>query len=313
MIESLINSKMNYKKEGLVMTTLKKVQSNEHISQFIYMVVGDFVYTLGFNLFIVPIALYSGGFMGISQLIQHFITAVMGINVPASLNLTGILYYLINIPIFMFGYKIMGKSFVIKSIVATTILTAFLMIVPIPSIPIVEDYLTACILGGIICGYGCGLLLRGRATGGGQDVIGVCLTKMNPKFSVGKVGIIINAAVYLVCFLLFDVEIVIYSLIFATVQALVADKAHTQNINMGVMIFTKKTGIAKAVMEEMGRGVTDWIGEGAYTEQQSYVLYVVISKYEVSQLKEIVHRVDSSAFMIFTEGCSVDGNFEKRL
>ena len=256
---------------------LKKIKNNELTTQLLYAVAGDFVYTLGFNLLIVPLALYSGGFMGVSQLIHHFITEIMGISIPAGLNLTGILYYLINIPIFMFGYKIMGKAFVLKSLLATTILTVFLMVVPIPATPIVEDYLTACILGAIVCGYGCGLLLRGRATGGGQDVIGMCLTKLYPGFSVGRVNIVINTMVYLVCFLLFDVEIVIYSLIFATVQAIVADKAHVQNINMSVMIFTKKTGIAKAVMEEMGRGVTDWIGEGAYTEQQSYVLYIVIS------------------------------------
>ena len=207
----------------------------------------------------------------------------------------------------------MGKAFILKSLFATTVLTVFLMVVPIPTTPIVGDYLTACIIGGIICGYACGLMLRGRLTGGGQDVIGMCLTKLYPGFSVGKVNILINGMVYLVCFLLFDVEIVIYSLIFATVQALVADKTHVQNINMTAMIFTKKTGIAKAVMEEMGRGVTDWVGEGAYTQQETNVLLIVISKYEMAQLKGIVHKVDPNAFMIFTEGCSVDGNFERRI
>jgi uncharacterized membrane-anchored protein YitT (DUF2179 family) len=120
----------------------------------------------------------------------------------------------------MFGYKIMGKAFVLKSLFATTVLTIFLMIVPIPTTPIVGDYLTACIVGGIVCGYACGLMLRSRLTGGGQDVIGMCLTKLYPGFSVGKVNIAINGLVYLICFLLFDVEIVIYSLIFATVQSL---------------------------------------------------------------------------------------------
>lgn len=295
------------------MKAIGKFKPNELTSQLLYAVAGDLIYTLGFNLLIVPIALYSGGFMGISQLIHHFLTEIMGIYIPASLNLTGILYYLINIPIFIFGYKIMGKAFILKSLFATTVLTVFLMVVPIPTTPIVGDYLTACIIGGIICGYACGLMLRGRLTGGGQDVIGMCLTKLYPGFSVGKVNILINGMVYLVCFLLFDVEIVIYSLIFATVQALVADKTHVQNINMTAMIFTKKTGIAKAVMEEMGRGVTDWVGEGAYTQQETNILLIVISKYEMAQLKGIVHKVDPNAFMIFTEGCSVDGNFERRI
>ena len=69
----------------------------------------------------------------------------------------------------------------------------------------------------------------------------------------------------------------------------------------------------EAIMEQMGRGVTNWDGEGAYTNKTSYILFVMISKYEVNQIKKIVHSIDPNAFMILTDGCSVDGNFEKRL
>lgn len=295
------------------MKALAIAKDKELRSELLHAVLGDLIYTLGFNLLIVPVALYSGGFMGIAQLIYHLITEILGIYIPASLNLTGILYYVMNIPIFLFGLKIMGKAFILKSLFTTTVLTIFLTIIPIPTTPIVSDYLTSCIIGGIICGVGVGLMLRGRATGGGQDVIGMCLTKLYPGFSVGKVNIAISSLIYFACFLLFDVEIVIYSLIFATMQSLTADKLHVQNINMTAMIFTKKEGMAKIVMEEMRRGVTDWVGEGAYTQQETNILIVVISKYEMAKLKEIVHRVDPHAFTIFTEGCIVDGNFEKRL
>ena len=112
---------------------------------------------------------------------------------------------------------------------------------------------------------------------------------------------------------MFNIEIVVYSLIYATVFSLTVDKVHIQNINTSVMIFTKKLGISKAIMEQTGRGVTNWDGEGAYTNRTSYILFVMISKYEVAQLKKIVRSLDPNAFMIFTEGCSVEGNFEKRL
>ncbi|MEG0228431.1 MAG: YitT family protein, partial [Lachnospiraceae bacterium] len=97
------------------------------------------------------------------------------------------------------------------------------------------------------------------------------------------------------------------------VLAMSCDRAHIQNINMSVMIFTKKRGISKAIMDETGRGVTNWDGEGAYTNETSYILFVMISKFEVGQIKRIVNSIDSNAFMIFSEGCSVSGNFEKRL
>ena len=102
-------------------------------------------------------------------------------------------------------------------------------------------------------------------------------------------------------------------MIYTTVLAMAIDRVHIQNINTSVMIFTKKMGISRAIIEQTGRGVTNWDGEGAYTNKTSYILFVMISKYEVGQIKQIVHSIDPNAFMIFTEGCHVDGNFEKRL
>lgn len=111
--------------------------------------------------------------------------------------------------------------------------------------------------------------------------------------------------------MLFNIEVVIYSLIYGVVYSIACDRVHIQNINMSVMIFTKKLGISRAIMEQLGRGVANWDGAGAYTNQASYILFVVISKYEVNQLKRVARSIDLNAFMIFTEGCSVSGNFEK--
>lgn len=101
--------------------------------------------------------------------------------------------------------------------------------------------------------------------------------------------------------------------IYTTVLAMACDRVHVQNINMSVMIFTKQDGVEKILMEEMRRGVTKWEGVGAYTNEDSHILYIMLSKYEVEKLKEIIHRVDPQAFMILNEGSMVVGNFEKRL
>ena len=295
------------------MKYLSDAKKKEEIVQVFYSVIGNLIYCLGFNLLIVHMGLYSGGFMGISQLTGLFLTNVLHIPIPASVNLTGIIYFLLNVPLLYMGYRVLGKEFAVKTLVQTGLMSAILVVVPIPETPIVGDYLTSCIIGGIVCGVGCGMILRGRASAGGQDIIGLCCSKKFPNITVGKVTIIINIFVYGVCMLLFNIEIVIYSLIFSTVSSLAIDKVHIQNINTSVMIFTKKTGISKAIMEQTGRGVTNWDGEGAYTNKTSHILLVMISKYEVAQIKKIVHSIDPNAFMIFTEGCSVDGNFEKRL
>lgn len=276
-------------------------------------VAGSFIFALGVNVLITPLGLYNGGFMGIAQLLRTFFVQVLHVPVPSGMDLSGLIYFIMNIPLFYLGYRVLGKQFAVKTLITVAIQSIFLMVIPIPAVPVIDDYLTSCIIGGIVAGTGTGLVLRGRSSGGGQDIIGLCCTKKYPGFSVGRINIIMNIFVYAVCLLMFNIEIVIYSLIYTTILSIAIDRVHIQNINMSVMIFTKKTGISRAIMEQMGRGVTNWDGEGAYTNKTSYILFVMISKYEVGQIKRIVHSIDPNAFMIFTEGCAVDGNFEKRL
>lgn len=282
------------------------------ITQLGWTFAGSLLFATGVNLIIMPMKLYNGGFMGVAQLIRTFVVSILHVDV-GQIDLAGMIFYILNVPLFYLAWKGIGKSFCVRTVIAATMESVLLTVIPIPKTPIITDMLTACIIGGLISGVGTGLILRGGSSGGGQDIIGILCAKKYPGFSVGKIGIIMNIGVYGVCMMLFDMEVVIYSLIYATVVSLAIDKIHIQNINMSVMIFTKKLGVAKAIMEETGRGVTNWEGTGAYTKENTEILYVVISKYEVNQIKRIVQGIDPKAFMIFTEGTAVTGNFEKRL
>ena len=275
-------------------------------------VFGAVMFAFGLNVMIIPLSLYNGGFMGIAQLIRTLLITVTGISFGQT-DIAGIIYLLINLPLIYLAWSRMGKAFFARSIIVIIVQTLALTLIPIPSTPIIEDYLTACIIGGIIAGAGSGLILRGGSCGGGQDILGIYLTQRFPGFSVGKVGLLINILVYSICLFMFNMEIVIYSLIYGVVYSIACDHIHVQNINVSVMIITKQAGIADTILEELKRGVTNWHGEGAYTHSDSSILMVVISKYEVNHLKRIVHTLDPEAFMIFTEGCDITGNFEKRL
>lgn len=276
------------------------------------MTLGAVMFAFGLNVFITPLSLYNGGFMGIAQLIRTLIIRLIPFSFGQT-DIAGIIYLLLNVPLVYMAWSKMGKVFFTRSIITIIIQTVALTLLPIPSTPIIDDYLTACVIGGIIAGTGSGMVLRGGSSGGGQDILGIYFSKKFPGFSVGKIGIIINIFVYGICLMVFNVEIAIYSLIYGVIYSIACDRVHIQNINMSVMIFTKKLGISRAIIEQTGRGVTNWDGAGAYTNETSYILLVVISKYEVSQLKRIVRSIDPNAFMIFTEGCSVAGNFERRL
>ena len=206
----------------------------------------------------------------------------------------------------------MGKKFCITTLGSIAMASAFLALIPVPATPIVEDRILAAVVGGIGSGVGAGLLLRAGTSQGGQDIIGVCLAKTNPNFKVGVIGIIISLFIYTVCLFIYDIPTVLYSIVFSVVTGVCIDKVHTQNIKQECMIFTKKAGLSKHIMEDLGRGVTAWDGEGVYTGEDTYVLVTVISKYEEHHLKELIAEHDPNAFMIITDNTRVVGNFVKK-
>ncbi|MDD6095923.1 MAG: YitT family protein [Firmicutes bacterium] len=282
------------------------------LNQAILILAGNFIFALGVNQIITPMNLYNGGFTGIAQLLRIFLINYVGINQIPGVDYLGIIYFIVNVPLFFYGYKVMGKEFCITSLVSIMIASLAMAVVPVAKEPLFDNYLAACLVGGVIAGTGAGLVLRGGTSGGGQDIIGVCLSKTHPNFSVGKISIAINFAIYAVCLAMFNIEIVIYSFIYSTIIGIAIDRVHIQNINVEAMIFTKKAGISDEIMTKLGRGVTRWEGEGAYTSEETHVLVTIISKYEIDTLMNLVRAIDPQAFVVMNEGSRVYGNFEKR-
>ncbi len=275
---------------------------------------GGLLYAAGMNLFIVPLSLYSGGFLGISQIFRTLLVSRLHISLGA-FDFSGVLYYLMNIPLFVLAYRRMGKRFFAKSIAAITAQTVFLSLIPIPTMPFIDDVLTSCMIGGIVCGAGAGLLLRTGSAGGGTDTLGVILTGKYRNISVGRLNIGVNACVYLVCALLFELPTAIYSIIYAVIQSLVLDRLHYQNINCMAFIFTKHAPeeVGDKLMKTLHRGVTMWDGKGAYTGETTHILAVAVSDYEYRHLEKVLLETDPRAFIIRTGRVQVGGFFPKHL
>lgn len=275
-------------------------------------VVAAFLYAVGMNFFIVPTGLYSGGVMGISQVIRTVLTEYLHLNFN-NFDIAGVIYYIINIPIFLLAFARLGRKFFAKTLIMVTSMTLFLSVIPVTEI--VKDAMASCMVGGIISGGGIGIALRMGSSSGGMDVVGLMLARWKKDFSVGKVSLLMNLVLYGICFTLFDMETVVYSIIYASVYSVAMDRVHTQNITVEAKIITKAdTGaLEKAILDEIYRGVTKWSTLGAYTYDQSHLLYVTLSKYEVSRLKAVVRKFDPNAFIVITEGVSVDGNFLRKL
>lgn len=274
---------------------------------------GMLLYAIGMNLFIVPQGLYTGGVMGVCQVIRTLLTQYTGITFH--FDIAGLIYYLVNIPLFFVAMKKLGRIFFTKTLACVTAMSLFLSLIPIPKIPIMQDILASCLIGGILCGSGIGISLKMGSSDGGTDVLGVLLIRWKKDFSVGKVNLMVNIVLYSVCLFLFDVQTVIYSLIYASVSAFSVDKVHSQNINVEVNIITKNASVEmeQEIFGKMERGITKWKALGAYTDENTEVLYVVVSKYEIGRLKHIIRKYDPHAFVVVNEGVNVDGHFLKKL
>ena len=230
--------------------------------QVVWIIVGCLIYAVGLNVFIIPMNLYSGGAVGLAQLLSYG-AGQIGIKEIAGLNLYGIIYLLLNIPILFIAWFKIGKTFFINTILGTVGISLFTSIVPTPATAVIADPVIGIIIGGVVTGAG--------------------------------------------------ISTVIYSVVYLFFYTVTLDRMHFQNINVRMLIFTKKKGIAEAIMKETGRGVTQWNGEGAFTSEHNYVLVTIVNKFEVEDILNMVYLLDPEAFTTVDEGVKVYGNFQKRV
>lgn len=277
-------------------------------------ILGELIVAFALNYFIVPLGLYSGGSLGVCQLIRTLLQEQLGLSF-GDYDIAGILYFLSNIPILLYANRVLGRKFVLKTLVCTVAFSFFYSVIPTPSAMLVQDTLTACLLGGILTGIGSGLVLTCGGSGGGLDVIGLCLSKKGSWFTVGRFSMTFNAFLYAICLVLFTPEVAIYSVIYNFAGSMMVDKVHQQNISVQALVFTRavEQKLGQAIIEEMNRGVTWWEGVGAYTGEGVHVLCVCLSKYEIDELYQIVHRMDPHAFITLQEGVRIYGNFTRKI
>ncbi len=294
------------------MRDLRSLAKRVQFERFLGCILGGVLYAVGVNLFIVPFDLYSGGIVGLSQLIRTLLSDVVHLNF-GSQDAAGIIFYVLNIPILLYAFPRLDKLFFVKTFVAVTSLTVSMSL--IPTVKVVDDCLASTLVGGFISGAGIGVVLRMSGSTGGMDVVGMLVSKRFGNLSVGRVNLAFNMALYAIFLFMFDVQTVVYSVVFAIVHAFAIDRMHSQNINVEVKVITKidPRDLEHDVFTEMGRGITELHSIGAYTSEDEHMLYILVSKYEVHQLRQIVRRYDKKAFIIVNEGVWVEGHYLKKL
>ncbi len=326
MSEKKSNSKPRYSTKKsvreLVINEEEKIKENDtgrkairkEIYTFPIILGGALIYSFGMNLFLRPLGLYSGGMMGFAQLIQELLSRA-GLSFDG-FNISGVIYYLMNVPAIIISLRKMRRRFIVKTIFAVTSIMILLSVIPISSQPILDDRITNAIIAGLICGTGIGVILWGGACDGGMNIIGMLLIAKRRKGSVGNIGLIANVVLYSVMLFIFDPATVIYSLIYSVFNSIAVDRIHTQNIASQVLVFTKLKNTKNMEVDVMGklnRGMTEINASGLFTGDEVKIFVIFVSKYEVNRLRRIIKLHDEDAFIVETPVTRIDGNFEKKV
>lgn len=289
-----------------------KREAKEAVVSWAGAMAGVFFFALAYSLFLRPMGLYSGGFVGIAQIADSFLKKVIPLYGSVAGDRVGGILWCMNIPFFVLAYKEIGKRFFLKTVFCVTVQSFLLNHLPSPENPLFSEPLVSVIAGGALSGLGVGLTLTCGGSGGGLDIAGVYCAKKIPAFGVGKLSVMVNAAIYVFCALEYDLEVSVYSILFAMAAGAATDRVHYQNIKTALLIVSRNPDVKETILWEFHRGVTLWEGLGGYTEEKVYVCMTVVAKNEVRDLKSAVMHMDPKAFIVVQDHTAVFGNFEKR-
>lgn len=159
---------------------LQKVQQNKWLRLGMG-VLGGILMAAGINLIVVPQGMYSGGLYGLCQVIRTLLVTALGLE--TSVDLAGIFYLLVNLPLIVLAWRTLGRDFVVGMTTVTIINSIALAVIPSPTTPIIADKLTSCLVGGIISGFSGGIILTCGCSTGGLDVLGLYLSKKGKGFT----------------------------------------------------------------------------------------------------------------------------------
>lgn len=266
----------------------------------IMIIIGSAIYSFGFVHFNMQNELGEGGFAGIT-LILYFVFKWD----VALMNL------LLNIPMFIIGWKLLGRKVFAYTIIGTVAVSVFLKIFHVYEIQIglQDDMFLVSLFAGVFVGVGLGIIFRFGGTTGGVDII----ARLGQKYlgwSMGKTMFMFDAVVIFLSWLTFlDIRSVMYTLVAVFVGARVIDFVQEGGYAArGAFIISEhQDAIANRITNEMDRGVTVLKGYGHYTKKEREILYCVIAKNEIVRLKSIITAVDPHAFVSVTETNDVMG------
>ncbi|KRL60804.1 YitT family protein [Latilactobacillus fuchuensis] len=278
-----------------------EVQANT--KKIIIAMIYGFLAAVSVNLFLVPAQTYSSGVTGIAQLLTAFVSHLGG-----SLSVAA-LVFILNVPLLLLAWYKINHQYAIFSIVAVFTSVLFLKLIPVPAQPIVTERFAGALFGGALIGLGVGLCFKAGFSTGGTDVIVTLVGRLTGK-RVGAVNNVINGLIILAAGLFFGWGAALYSIVEIFVSSLLMDYIYTQQQRVTVTIFTKDPEMLKKRLREFIHGATELDGTGLYTNEETTVIMTVVSKYDLTALRQVVQAADPNAFVNIQSTMNLWGKFE---
>ena len=271
--------------------------ATERTLSYLHILLGCFLGAAAYPLFLTPNRIAPGGITGIATILNHLLQWPVG---TVSL--------ILNIPLFLIGYRAMGKVFAFRSLVATVFFTLFIDILPLH--PLTTDPLLGTLYGGVLLGIGLGLIMRGGATTGGSDMIARMVHKRFQFVSTGSFLFAIDFAVVLAAGFLIGTTEALYALISIFLTAKVMDVIIIGfSANKACFVISDRwQEISDRILRDMDRGVTQLTSRGAWTGTERPTLLCVIGRSEIMSFKRILREEDENAFVIIVEAHEAIGD-----
>lgn len=266
---------------------------------FILITLGALLASFALETFLIPNTILDGGITGISIIISKI--------TPLPISF---LIIILNIPFLYIGYKNMGKNFLIKAIYSMIIFSIGLLLFSKVD-DITNQMLLATVYGGLLLGVGCGLVIRFGGCLDGTESIAIIISKKYP-ISVGQIILIINLIIYSIAGIIFGIDRALYSLLTYFITFKVIDTV-SEGLEQGkaAMIITDHgEELSKEIYKRLGRTTTKIQGEGLISGDKE-ILYCVMTRIEVPELRRIAEETDESAFITITDISEIIGNHIK--
>lgn len=280
--------------KGLTKTKLAK--------RIFFIILGAVLMGVGIEEFLVPNKILDGGIVGISIILSYFSGWKLGWFI-----------FVLNIPFFYIGYKQIGKTFALSTLLGIGVLSVTTLL--LHDVPVfTEDLLLATVFGGIVLGTGVGMVIRYGGSLDGTEILAILVNKKLP-FSVGEIIMFFNIFIFGTAGFVFGWNRAMYSILayfiaFKTIDVVIRGLDESKS---AWIISEKHQVIGDAILARLGRGVTYLKGEGAYTGDEKKVIFCVITRLEEAKLKSIVEEIDPGAFLAVADIAEVrGGRFKKK-